>query len=108
MLPHDALTFDVGRTTTDENNITIVTQTTRKKIITNDLHWQIKIVDLDTSSVKFVNVLLNIYMMKGHPLWTGIVHINPDVEKFRIKPMKIPENVRWKNLYYKTVNVSTH
>lgn len=30
--------------------------------------------------------------MKGHPLWTGIVHINPDVEKFRIKPMKIPEN----------------
>lgn len=47
-------------------------------------------------------------MMKGHPLWTGIVHINPDVEKFRIKPMKIPENVRWKNLYYKKVNVSTH
>lgn len=80
----------------------------QKKIITNDLHWQIKIVDLDTSCVKFVNVLLNIYMMKGHPLWTGIVHINPDVEKFRIKPMKIPENVRWKNLYYKKVNVSTH
>lgn len=72
-------------------------QTTRKKIITNDLHWQIKKVDLDTTSVKFVNVLLNIYMMKGHPLWTGIVHINPDVKKFRIKPMKIPENVRWKN-----------
>lgn len=60
-----------------------MTQTTRKKI---------KLVDLDTSSVKLVNVLLNIYMMKGHPLWTGIVHINPDVEKFRIKPMKIPEN----------------
>lgn len=36
--------------------------------------------------------------MKGHPLLTGIVHINPDVEKFRIKPMKIPENDRGKNV----------
>lgn len=69
----------------------------RKKIIINDLYWYIKIVDLDISSVKFVNVLLNIYMMKGYLLWIGIVYINLDVEKFRIKLMKIFENVRWKN-----------
>lgn len=53
---------------------------------------KIKLVDLDISSVKFVNVLLNIYMMKGYLLWIGIVYINLDVEKFRIKLMKIFEN----------------
>lgn len=36
--------------------------------------------------------------MKGYLLWIGIVYINLDVEKFRIKLMKIFENVRWKNV----------
>ena len=45
-----------------------------------------------TAAARATSYSLKMYMMKGQPLCSGIVQINPEVEVFRRKPTSIPGN----------------